>query len=160
MRRWYSNRAMTWADFWVGLIAACVILPVVMVWRIPQVENPPSIFSGLRGKTVIIFRLPSRPGEVQQFWLQDDGSVVRGNIESGPRRDGQLTPIEWQAVNTLRETWCASYPHFSASRNPDVYYEIGMCCGAPSDLTFEQIHIPTDQLPAPLVTVLSRIPAP
>jgi hypothetical protein len=160
MRRWYSNRATTWTESFLVLIAACLMLLAGNVWLNRQAENPPSVLSGLRGKTVIILRLPSRTGDVQQIWIGEDGIAVRGNIASGSRRNVQLTSLQWQAVNNLREAWCVSYPQFSVSRNAEVYYEIGLRCGAPSDLTFAQVQIPADQLPAPLVAVLTHVPAP
>jgi hypothetical protein len=153
-----GHSVIIWPLFLVIPIAACFML-ILGSWILARRAENPSTLSGLRGDTIVILRFPSQTADKQQIWIGNDESATRGNIYSGSRRKEQLTHTEWQAVNDLREAWCGSTPQFSASKKDDIY-ELGLLCGTRFDVMYKLIEIPEDQLPAPLATILTRVPAP
>jgi hypothetical protein len=115
----------------------------------------------------IVVRLPVSSGEsyeqinviqratgefkVSRASLNDDG------IFSDHFSWRDVTSTEWEALDALRERWCADRPTFRELEKDEQFYEVAMKCGdGPRTVS---ARVPVDQLSPELAALIESIPS-
>lgn len=144
-----------------------------------------SIFGFLGGKPLRIDRIacnggcmmavrlpPNADGHQEQILVYPEDSsrprsIRREDIhirasQIGCGLNGELTMHEWEAVNALRDSWCASPPSFPVIEEQEPFYDLGLACGAdPTAITARctYIQIPMGQVPPELQMLVNKLPS-
>jgi hypothetical protein len=123
-----------------------------------------------RGDRMFVVRYPKPPtGPQRQIEVSDvtTGSHPRlamlANVDA---RDGatdssvELTLDQWQAIDGLRQQWCADSPHFPSAASAAPVYDIGLCCeysnhGMPRSI---YVRTPGDALPISVQRLIELFP--
>jgi len=119
-----------------------------------------SIANSLRGGGVLIVDLPRQGKNVERIDVSDKKFATRTFYPiQHPRAYSKIMLTEdlWEAIEKLRHDWCAKPPTFQQTDVTRPFYEVAVQCGRAANPVF---RIPSDQLPQPLVTLVTVVPPP
>jgi hypothetical protein len=140
-------------------------------------QLPPSEASGIsavttRGGQMFILRYPKPPAGLQrQIVVFDSTTLSRPRLAVLAAADVhdidlsgamQLTPSQWQAIDMLRQQWCAAPPHFPSAASDALVYDIGLRCeysnhGMPRPT---YVRVPGNALPNSAQSLIALFPQP
>jgi hypothetical protein len=122
-----------------------------------QLQSPGSPIL-MRGRGIIVVRLPSTVLPWQIIEVYDDGSATRGLNPAQPANVSKivLTPSDVTAFSDFRSQWCRQPPVFRPLVGDEAFYDIGVRCGASYEV--KQAKVPTDAVPQIVQTLMTRLP--
>lgn len=138
---------------------------------------PPGEASGIaavttHGGQMFIVRYPRPPsGPQRQIVVFDDSTLARPRLAVLADADArefdldsavQLDRDQWQAIDALRQQWCAASPRFPSAASAAPAYDIGLRCensnhGMPRAA---YVRAPGDALPASVQDLIACFPHP
>ncbi|NNJ11551.1 hypothetical protein EKD04_014535 [Chloroflexales bacterium ZM16-3] len=125
-----------------------------------------------RGGQMVIVRYPKPPtGPQLQIVVFDSATLATPRLAVLAAADAcdidlsravQLAPSQWQALDELRQQWCAAPPHFPSAASAAPIYAIGLRCensnhGMPRAA---YLRVLGDALPASVQDLIARFPQP
>ncbi|NTU83268.1 MAG: hypothetical protein HGA45_28510 [Chloroflexales bacterium] len=136
---------------------------------------PPGESSGIaavttRGGQMFIIRYPKPPvGPQRQVVVFDSTTLSRPQLAVLADADAcevdlgsavQLTSSQWQAIDGLRQQWCAESPYFPSAASAAPVYDIGLRCeysnhGMPRAI---YVRAPGDVLPTSVQRLIALFP--
>lgn len=147
--------------------------------RFVRLQAPPRDASGIaavttRGGPMVIVRYPLPPdGPRRQIVVFDATTLAHPQLaviadadahaqDSDLGRAVQLPPDQWQAIDALRQQWCADPPRLPSAASAAPVYDIGLRCeysnhGMPRAV---YLRVPGDALPSSVQSLIALSPPP
>lgn len=119
-----------------------------------------SIANSLRGGDILIVDIPHQNEGVERIDVSEQQFATRTFYPiQHPRAYSKinLPDTVWASLKQLQREWCAKSPTFRPTLEQVPVYSVAMQCQRAANPVF---RIPSDQLPQPLGTLLSVVPAP
>lgn len=115
----------------------------------------------LRGDTIMFMRFPKdrENAEFEEISLNNTKGAYRAFLPLSRTSNISIVTIPdalWGDIEKLRQNWCASPPTFEPSEKDDLYHVVFQC-GIHNNPTY---NILPEQLPTPLVELISLVPKP
>lgn len=152
------------------LVTAFVVLTVLVFLPPADTDEPGSVLLMVgTGHRFMALRLPPAPsGSQEDIVVYDESAALstprmalrgpagRDLFSSAARVRVQLSPQQWQPLDTLRTEWCYTRPLLEEPAAGEPFYEIGLACefGQP-----KHYSIPLDELPAELQHLIEAVPS-
>jgi hypothetical protein len=87
-------------------------------------------------------------------WRGPAGQVAPDGSGGGEVARAQLTPEQWQALDTMRTNWCTAPPLYFGMQPGEPVYDTAVGCG----LSVRRVRVPVDELPPEIEAVLAEVP--